>query len=206
MCSILSVLCIFIFSHITCTAYADFARDNYDDQYSNDNNEQRLLTRKVLDTAAIYEGVLAPENIIAGVIQNFINFFTSTIGWALILPFYQVLVSRCWFLPWQPPIQGTDRHLARVRREGEDDSSGSTSLLSSFPFTPAQVSWILGSMADTAQDYGRYSLHNTPCRMDTPRFTFRLFTELWVKDTSMMNLHWNKLYSLACFNAKYIST
>ena len=46
----------------------------------------------ILDTTAIYEGVLHPENIIVGIIQNFINFLTSTVGWVLILPFYQVRV------------------------------------------------------------------------------------------------------------------
>ena len=33
-----------------------------------------------VSTAAIYEGVLHPDNIIVGIIQNFINFLTSTVG------------------------------------------------------------------------------------------------------------------------------
>ena len=52
---------------------------------------QARLGSRMLDTAAIYEGVMQPENIIVGIIQNFINFLTSSIGWALIMPFYQVL-------------------------------------------------------------------------------------------------------------------
>ena len=49
----------------------------------------------IVSTAAIYEGVLQPENIIVGIIQNFINFLTSTVGWVLILPFYQVRGDLC---------------------------------------------------------------------------------------------------------------
>ena len=52
---------------------------------------QARLGSTVLDTAAIYEGVMHPDNIIVGIIQNFINFLTSSIGWALIMPFYQVV-------------------------------------------------------------------------------------------------------------------
>jgi hypothetical protein len=33
-----------------------------------------------VDTAVIYEGVFHPENIIVGIIQNFVNFLTSTVG------------------------------------------------------------------------------------------------------------------------------
>ena len=54
------------------------------------SHTQARLGSTVLDTAAIYEGVMQPENIIVGIIQNFINFLTSSIGWALIMPFYQV--------------------------------------------------------------------------------------------------------------------
>ena len=79
----------FIFAHITCKSYADYNSDARD-QESNAFNDQRRLTGTILDTAAIYDGVFQPENIIVGVIQNFINFLTSSIGWALILPFYQV--------------------------------------------------------------------------------------------------------------------
>ena len=58
--------------------------------YDSASHSQARLGSTVLDTAAIYEGVMQPENIIVGIIQNFINFLTTTIGWALIMPFYQV--------------------------------------------------------------------------------------------------------------------
>merc|ERR1719183_2867009 len=47
-----------------------------------------------LDTDLIYEGIFLRENIIVGVIQNWINFVTSTIGWAVFLPFYEGPSSR----------------------------------------------------------------------------------------------------------------
>ena len=58
--------------------------------YASASHTQARLGTTLLDTAAIYEGVMQPENIIVGIIQNFINFLTSSIGWALIMPFYQV--------------------------------------------------------------------------------------------------------------------
>ena len=58
--------------------------------YSRASHSQARLGSTLLDTAAIYDGVMQPENIIVGIIQNFINFLTTTIGWALIMPFYQV--------------------------------------------------------------------------------------------------------------------
>ena len=58
--------------------------------YHNTNYNSPRLGTAALDMTAIYEGVMQPENIIVGVIQNFINFLTSTIGWVFILPFYQV--------------------------------------------------------------------------------------------------------------------
>ena len=61
--------------------------------YRNHINDQRRLARTVLDTSAIYEGVLHPMTIIFGVIQ----ILNSNLGWALILPNYQVLVSMCWY-------------------------------------------------------------------------------------------------------------
>ena len=59
--------------------------------YDSASHNQARLGTTVLDTAAIYDGVLQPENIIVGIIQNFINLATSSIGWALIMPFYQVV-------------------------------------------------------------------------------------------------------------------
>ena len=47
-------------------------------------------SRTALNTNAIYEGVMQPDNIVVGIIQNFYNFLTSTVGWLLVIPFYQV--------------------------------------------------------------------------------------------------------------------
>merc|ERR1712156_668856 len=38
---------------------------------------------------AIYDGLLAPENIIGTNLQNLVNFVASVVGWALLVPLYQ---------------------------------------------------------------------------------------------------------------------
>ena len=83
VCSLSPIICLIIFTNITC--YADH------DYYQEHRGENVLLSRTSLDTSAIYEGVMSPENIIVGIIQNFIAFLTSSIGWAFILPFYKVI-------------------------------------------------------------------------------------------------------------------
>jgi len=59
-----------------------------------------------LDSAAIYEGLLAPENIIGTNLQNLINFVASVVGWAMLVPLYQ-----------PPERVGMDR----VRRDTDDE-------------------------------------------------------------------------------------
>merc|ERR1712080_661840 len=59
-----------------------------------------------LDSAAIYEGLISPENIIRTNLQNLINFVASVVGWALLVPLYQ-----------PPEMVGMDR----VRRETDNE-------------------------------------------------------------------------------------
>merc|ERR1719244_794074 len=91
------------------------------------------ISRTELNTNNIYEGVMQPDNIIVGIIQNFYNFLTSTIGWLIIMPFYQ----------------STNRAITRVRRLSEEDSPPSPSL----PLTPEKMTWILRRLAHTAEEY-----------------------------------------------------
>ena len=54
----------------------------------NSNYDRQSLA--VLDTNAIYEGVLNPNNIVIHVTQNLVNFLASTLAWALLASLYQV--------------------------------------------------------------------------------------------------------------------
>jgi hypothetical protein len=62
---------------------------DYTDNIANDVNTHRLSIGSV-DTSAIYEGVLKPENIAIHVAQNMVNIIVSTLAWAVISHFYQV--------------------------------------------------------------------------------------------------------------------
>ena len=67
---------------ITCS-FCDFG------DYTSDNvkTHRQVLS---LDTSAVYEGVLKPENIAIHVAQNFVNFVSSTLAWSFLLHLYQV--------------------------------------------------------------------------------------------------------------------
>ena len=62
---------------------------DYTDNTEKDYNTHRLSIASV-DTSAIYEGVLKPDNIAIHVAQNMVNSIASTLAWAVIAPFYQV--------------------------------------------------------------------------------------------------------------------
>ena len=62
---------------------------DYTDKSGNDLNTHRLSVASI-DTSAIYEGVLKPDNIAIHVAQNMVNFIASTLAWAVISHFYHV--------------------------------------------------------------------------------------------------------------------
>merc|ERR1711893_115779 len=81
---------------ITCS-FCDFGDHTSD----NVKTHRQVLS---LDTSAVYEGVLKPENIAIHVAQNFVNFVSSTLAWSFLLHLYQ----------------GTSRSEARVKRETDE--------------------------------------------------------------------------------------
>ena len=58
--------------------------------YKDNNVYTHRLSIASIDTSAIYDGVLKPDNIAIHVAQNMVNFLASTLAWAVIVPFYQV--------------------------------------------------------------------------------------------------------------------
>ena len=57
--------------------------------YKDNNVITHRLSIASVDTSAIYDGVLKPDNIAIHVAQNMVNFLASTLAWAVIAPFYQ---------------------------------------------------------------------------------------------------------------------
>ena len=62
---------------------------DYTGKSGNNLNTHRLSIASV-DTSAIYEGVLKPDNIAIHVAQHMSNFIASTLAWAAISHLYQV--------------------------------------------------------------------------------------------------------------------
>merc|ERR1711935_145813 len=87
---------------------------DYTDYYENDVNAHNRIALGTIDTSAIYEGVVKPDNIAIHVAQNTVNYFASTLAWGLITHFYQ----------------GSGREFSRVKREDNvediNDTNGSS--------------------------------------------------------------------------------
>jgi len=105
------------------------------------NPFQSFQRRQIsVNSADIYEGLFSPENNLIVIIQNFYVWVVSSIGFLLLIPFYQ-------------PTTGAARGFGDDYTNYVDiDADNNTGAWFS-PETLTNIPWILRNVADIVDDY-----------------------------------------------------